>query len=86
MGGTVELEEDDQAFVTSLVSAGVYESPQAVIQQAVRLVRIQEERRAELQAALARGIADAKAGRVLPAEEVFAKLIAKYEALAQAAE
>ena len=86
MRGTIELEEDDEAFVTSLVAAGLYESPGAVIQQAVKLVRLQEERRAEFHAAIARGIADADAGRVTPAEEVFARLIAKYEAMAQAAE
>ena len=86
MSATVELTEDDQAFVASLVASGRYDSPDAVIQQAVKLVRLREERRAELHAAIARGIADADAGRVAPADEVFARLIAKYEAMAQAAE
>lgn len=86
MSMSVQLEEDDEAFVSSLVTAGRYNSPGAVIQQAVKLVRLQEERRAEIHAAIARGIADADAGRVSPADEVFARLIAKYDALAQAAE
>lgn len=86
MRGTIELEEDDEAFVTSLVAVGRYESPDAVIQQAVKLVRLQEERRAELHAAIARGVADADAGRVTPAEEIFAKLIARYQSMAQAQE
>jgi antitoxin ParD1/3/4 len=38
---------------------------------------------AALDAALARGIADVKAGRVIPAEEVFARLEAKYRALTE---
>jgi antitoxin ParD1/3/4 len=86
MSVTVELEEDDQAFVTSLVASGRYGSPDEVIHQAVQLVRLREERRAELHAAIARGVADADAGRVKPADEVFDRLIAKYEAMAQAAE
>lgn len=86
MSMSVQLEEDDEAFVSSLVTAGRYASSDAVIQQAVKLVRLQEERRAEIHAAISRGIADADAGRVSPADEVFARLIAKYDALAQAAE
>ncbi|KQU54322.1 hypothetical protein ASG72_01335 [Bosea sp. Leaf344] len=42
MRGTIELEEDDEAFVTSLVAVGRYESPDAVIQQAVKLVRLRK--------------------------------------------
>ena len=37
---------------------------------------------AALDAALARGISDADAGRVKPAEDVFARLESKYKALA----
>jgi hypothetical protein len=41
---------------------------------------------ATLRAAVERGIADANAGRVKPAEEVFARLSAKYRAAAAAGE
>jgi predicted transcriptional regulator len=37
---------------------------------------------ATLRAAVERGIADANAGRVMPAEEVFSRLAAKYRAAA----
>lgn len=86
MSVTVELNEDDKTFVTSLVDSGRFDSADEVIHEAVRLVRVREERRAELHAAIARGVADADAGRVKPADKVFEKLIARYEAMAQAAE
>ena len=41
-----------------------------------------DRRLAALDAALAQGISDANAGRVKPAEDVFARLEAKYKALA----
>jgi predicted transcriptional regulator len=39
-----------------------------------------------LEAALARGLADAAAGRVTPAKQVFSRLRAKYLAMAKKAE
>jgi len=57
-----------------------------VVRAGLRLLENDEDLRkrklAELDAALARGIADAEAGRVVPAEEVFAELRARYQAMA----
>jgi len=53
-----------------------------VLREGVRLVEEREKTLAALDAALARGLADAEAGRVKPAAEVGARLIAKYEHLA----
>jgi antitoxin ParD1/3/4 len=49
-----------------------------------RLVQEWAARLTELDAAIARGIADDDAGRVKPAAEVFDRLEAKYRATAQA--
>ena len=69
--------------VTKLVSEGRFNSKSEVLREGVRLVQEREARLAALDAALARGIADADAGRVKPAEEVFDRLEAKYLAQAE---
>jgi antitoxin ParD1/3/4 len=71
-----------EEFVSKLVSKGRYNSKSEVLREGVRLVEEREARLAALDAALARGIADADAGRVRPAEEVFARLEAKFRAQA----
>ena len=67
-----------EGVVNELVSTGRYNSKSEVLREGVRLVQEREQRLAALDAALAKGIADADAGRVKPAEEVFARLEAKY--------
>ncbi|UCI09370.1 type II toxin-antitoxin system ParD family antitoxin [Mesorhizobium sp. B1-1-8] len=69
--------------VNRLVSTGRYNSKSEVLREGVRLVEEREKRLASLDAALARGIADADAGRTEPAEDVFARLEAKYKAMAE---
>jgi antitoxin ParD1/3/4 len=63
---------------------GRYNSKSEVLREGVRLVQEREARLATLDAAIARGIADAEAGRVKPVGQVFDRLEAKYRALAQA--
>ena len=57
-----------------------------VVRAGLRLLENDEDLRkrklAELDAALARGMADAEAGRVVPAEEVFAELRGRYQPMA----
>jgi antitoxin ParD1/3/4 len=67
-----------EGVVNELVSTGRYNSKSEVLREGVRLVQEREKRLAALDAALAKGIADADAGRVKPAEEVFDRLEAKY--------
>jgi antitoxin ParD1/3/4 len=55
-----------------------------MLRKGVRLVQKREARLATLDAAIARGLADADAGRVKPASEVFDRLEAKYRAQAEA--
>lgn len=67
-----------EGVVNELVSTGRYNSKSEVLREGVRLVQEREQRLAALDAALAKGIADADAGLVKPAEEVFDRLEAKY--------
>ncbi|MGB3418165.1 MAG: type II toxin-antitoxin system ParD family antitoxin [Mesorhizobium sp.] len=71
-----------EGVVNELVGTGRYNSKSEVLREGVRLVQEREQRLATLDAALAKGIADADAGRVKPAEEVFDRLEAKYLAKA----
>jgi len=72
-----------EEFVSKLVNKGRYNSKSEVLREGVRLIEEREARLAALDAALARGIADADAGRVKQAEEVFARLEAKYRSQAE---
>lgn len=87
MPSTAELDAKDEALVAELVRNGRYASTQEVIKEGLRLVVWREQKRAEFEAAIDRGLDDIKAGRVRDADEVFEELIAKYDLMAnQAAE
>jgi antitoxin ParD1/3/4 len=73
-----------ETFVSGLVASGRYATQDDVLREAVRLFQEQESRLASLDAAIARGIADAAAGRVTAAAEAFDAMEAKYQALADA--
>lgn len=51
------------------------------LQTGVRLIQDREARLAALDASIARGLADADAGRTTPADQVFDRLEAKYRAM-----
>jgi antitoxin ParD1/3/4 len=82
MPSSVDLGPKLESVVAKLVSKGRYNSKSEVIREGVRLVEEREKRLAELDRVLDRGLADVKAGRTKPAEEVFARLEAKYLAMA----
>lgn len=67
-------------YVNQLVTNGRYNSKSEVLREGVRLVQEREARLAALDAALARGLADVEAGRVMPLDEAFDRLEAKYKA------
>jgi antitoxin ParD1/3/4 len=78
MARQVPIHPDLQDFVDRLVASGSYEDASEVVREGLELLKDQEEglerRRAELYARIDEGLADARAGRTVPAEEVFAKL------------
>ncbi len=75
-----------ERFVSQLVETGRYNSKSEVLREGVRLVQEREARFAALDESLARGLADADAGRNRPAEDVFDRLEAKYLAQSQSEE
>jgi antitoxin ParD1/3/4 len=84
MASSVDLGSQLEAIVAELVAKGRYNSKSEVLREGVRLIQEREAHLAALDAAIARGIADADAGRVKPVDEVFDRLKAKYQAMAKA--
>ena len=74
MAISAELGETLEKVVNDLVEHGRYNSKSEVLREGVRLVQEREARLRELDAMLAEGQADVDAGRLIPAEEVFAEL------------
>ena len=75
-----------ESFVAKLVETGRYNSKSEVLREGIRLIQERETRLSVLDQALARGLADAEAGRVKPMSEVVARLEAKYQAMSPATE
>lgn len=86
MPSSADLGPRLESYVTSLVTSGRYNSRSEVLREGVRLVEEREKRLAALDAAIARGLADADEERVTPAEGVAERLMAKYRARAEAGE
>ena len=78
---SADLGRQLESFVAKLVETGRYNSKSEVLREGVRLVQEREARLAALDASIARGLADADAGRTKPAEEVLDRLERKYAAM-----
>jgi antitoxin ParD1/3/4 len=75
---TVDLGPKLQQAVEELIRKGRYRSKSEVLREGIRLVQEREAQLARLEAAIEVGLADVRAGRLVPAEEVFAELEARY--------
>ncbi len=75
---SADLGKQLEGFVSRLVESGRYGSKSEVLREGVRLIQDREAKLAALDASIARGLADADAGRTKPASEVFDRLEAKY--------
>jgi antitoxin ParD1/3/4 len=82
---SADLGQQLETFVSSLVETGRYNSKSEVLREGVRLIQEREARLAALDASIARGLADAEAGRTKPAEQVFDRLEEKYRAMTRRA-
>lgn len=84
MAISADLGEVLEKVVTDLVENGRYNSKSEVLREGVRLVQEREARHRALAKLLEEGEADIAAGKVKPADEVFERLVAKYETMAKA--
>jgi len=82
---SADLGKQLEAAVAKLVESGRYNSKSEVLREGVRLVEEREAKLSALDAAIARGLADAEGARTKPAEEVFARLERKYRAMVRKA-
>ena len=80
MAVSADLGDVLESFVTKLVASGRYHSKSEVLREGVRLNQEREARLAALDASIARGLADADAGRVKSSSEVFDRLEGKLAA------
>ena len=78
---TLTLTPELERFVREEVRAGAFASSSEYVRDLVRDRYLKKRERADklasLDAALARGLADAEAGRVIPVEEAFRRLRAE---------
>jgi antitoxin ParD1/3/4 len=84
MASSANLGQHLEGYVTDLVRSGRYNSRSEVLREGVRLVEEREKRLAALDAAIARGLADADAGRGKQVDDVERELVAKFEGIAEA--
>jgi antitoxin ParD1/3/4 len=84
MAISADLGNQLETFESGLVASGRYASTSEVLREGVRLLQEREAQLAALDAAIARGVADADAGRVKPASEVFDRLETKYRGMVAA--
>ena len=82
MPSSVDLGPQLEKLVAKLVKSGRYNSRSEILREGVRLVQEREAKLAALDAAIARGIADADAGRAKPSAKVFDRLESRYRRLA----
>ena len=78
MAMSADLGSTLENYVSKLVEQGRYNSKSEVLREGVRLVQERELRLAALNASIERGLADADAGRLIPADDVYAELRARF--------
>lgn len=79
MASSVDLGQQLEGFVGKLVSSGRYNSRSEILREGVRIIHERETRLAALDLSIVQGLADAQAGRVKPAAQVRAELLARYQ-------
>jgi antitoxin ParD1/3/4 len=82
---SADLGNQLERYIATLVATGRYNSKSEVLREGVRLIQDREVRLAALDASIARGLADAEAGRTVDAADTFDRLEGKYRAQAGSA-
>lgn len=82
MASSANLGKHLEDYVADLVRTGRYNSRSEVLREGVRLVEEREKRLMALDAAIARSLDDAGAGRVRSVDDVAARLAEKYGRMA----
>lgn len=85
MAISAELGDTLEAVVEDLVRNGRYNSKSEVLREGVRLVQEREAAFAELKRKIDEGVAAANRGDVMPIEEVFDELLARYRSRSKTA-
>ena len=83
---SADLGRQLEGYISKLVASGRYNSKSEVLREGVRLVQERETKLAALDASIARGLADADAGRTSAAEQAFGRLKRKYQPTPDSAE
>ena len=83
MPSSYTLGKHFEAFVQAQLASGRYNNASEVVRDALRLMEERERRLAAVDAAIERGTADIKAGRVHDADTVLDELEARYTAMAR---
>jgi antitoxin ParD1/3/4 len=83
MSNSYTLGQHFEAFIQAQLASGRYNNASEVVRHALRLMEERERCLAAVDAAIKRGVADVKAGRVHDAENVFDELEARYTGMAR---
>lgn len=83
MATSFTLDAEFELFVQAQIASGRYVDADEVLRDALRLMKDRERDLADLSVSLARGVADADAGRVEEGDELFDRLERKYLRLAE---
>ena len=79
MSQTLVVDDALEATIRRLMETGTFGSNHDVFAAAVCLLEERETHLSKLNEALAAGLIDVENGRVMPADDVFAELRARYE-------
>lgn len=78
---SADLGKNLENYVQELVETGRYGSKSEVLREGIRLIQERETQQEALKALVQQGLADIEEGRTLAAEDVFARLKSKYQAM-----
>ena len=79
---SADLGKNLESYVQELVEGGRYGSKSEVLREGIRLIQERETQQEALKALVMQAMADIEAGRTVSSEDVFSRLKAKYQGMA----